>query len=75
MSTRTKTLTKSLHTVSVIVNVARYMLASSASVARSSNPEQQAVDAALRVLGYGDAADPYGLATTALKQLEKETSK
>lgn len=70
MSTRTKTLAKSLHTVSVIVNVARHEM--------NTNPRQPdadwAVRIALNVLGYADAADPYGLAATALKQLEKEAA-
>ena len=67
MSRKTKTLAKSLHTVSVIVNVARSALANNLL---ADTPEA-AVKATLNILGYDDAADPYDLAGVALKQLEK----
>lgn len=54
-----KTLPKSLHTVTVLVNLARHL---------------GSVDAALTVLGYGEgtAEDPHQLAVAALKQMEKK---
>ncbi len=61
MSAPVKPLAKSLHTVSVIVRVARYLL-DDAGV-------EQAVANAIDVLGYHDAPDPYGLAAAALKQM------
>ena len=61
----TKPLAKSLHTVTVIVRVAKALR----PLHPNSTPEQQ-VELALMVLGYVDAADPYGLAQAALKQLE-----
>ena len=65
MSAATKTLAKSLHTVTVIVRVARLM-----RKLRSTSNEV-AVTHALELLGYHDAADPYGLAAAALKQLDQ----
>lgn len=67
MSTRTKTLAKSLHTVSVLVSFGRYALSNNLAAA-----PQHALDGALEVLGYTDAADPYDLKGAALRQLEKE---
>lgn len=67
MSTKTQTLAKSLHTVSVLVSVAQ------ALVGTGTLPDQSAVSsvaAALRVLGYADAADPHGLAAKAVAILE-----
>ncbi len=70
MARNNKTLAKSLHTVSVIVNVARREM--------DLNPAQTwsgAVDQAFYVLGYKRSEDPYLLGGVALRQLEKETSK
>jgi hypothetical protein len=64
MSTKSKTLAKSLHTVSAIVAVARYM------AGFDQHRAAEHVPAALHVLGYADAADPYGLAARAVAILE-----
>lgn len=69
MSTKTKTLAKSLHTVTVLVNVARLVLRDNGGSA------EEAVADALQVLGYEGALDPYGLASAAAATLIKETSK
>jgi hypothetical protein len=58
-----KPLAKSLHTVSVLVNLARYVM---------SIDNVKPIDAlrtAMAILGYKDAADPYELAKVALRQL------
>ena len=65
MSTKSKTLAKSLHTVTAIAAVAR--LIARTNPAHSTN--EAAVAAALIVLGYADASDPYGLAARALASL------
>lgn len=59
-----KSLPKSLHTVTVLVNVARIMLGTD-----QADTREQAINIALRSLGYGDAEDPYGLREKALKQM------
>lgn len=64
MSAKSATLAKSLHTVSAIVAVARIPII-------AANGPDGAVRAALRYLGYADAADPYGLAARAVTILEK----
>jgi hypothetical protein len=70
------TLAKSLHTVSVLVNVAREaMRVADDSGRRFPDGVRGAVDAALIILGYEGAADPYGLAAKAVAQLEKEAAK
>jgi hypothetical protein len=61
---KTKTLPKSLHTVTVLVNVARRY------VEVERYPANEAIEKALEDLGYGGAPDPYGLASAALKALE-----
>ena len=61
-----KPLAKSLHTVTVLVRVARDI--------QSRNPALSsfgAVHAALELLGLGDMPDDYALATQAAKQLRK----
>jgi len=71
MSAKTLTLAKSLHTVSVLVNVARLLM--------QQNPTLDAfhaVDGALCALGYRcqnepAASDPYGLAARAVAMLSK----
>lgn len=61
-----KSLAKSLHTVTVLVRIARDIQA------RDSNRGSfGAVYAALDLLGLGDAPDDYGLAMQAIKQLKK----
>lgn len=62
----TKPLAKSLHTVTVLVRVARLLLKRDLAF---SNVE--AVNGALQVLGLDDMPDEYGLAAQALKQLNK----
>lgn len=61
-----KPLAKSLHTVTVLVRVARLLLKRDLAF---SNVE--AVNGALQVLGLDDMPDEYGLAAQALKQLNK----
>ena len=79
MSAKSATLAKSLHTVSALVAVARIYLAlcpPSAPFFRD-NPQrlcEWAVGAALHGLGYGGAADPYGLAARAVALLAKESA-
>jgi hypothetical protein len=60
-----KTLPKSLHTVTVLVNVARHYQAN------IGGDDVFAVNQALRILGYTDSPDDYGLANAALKQLAR----
>lgn len=66
MTSTTKSLAKSLHTVTVLVRLARMI--------RETRPcsNGAAVAEALRVLGYDGADDPYGLAAVALAQLGGE---
>ena len=61
-----KSLAKSLHTVTVLVRVARLLLKRDLAF---SNVE--AVNGALQVLGLADMPDEYGLAAQAIKQLNK----
>ena len=69
MSAKSATLAKSLHTVSVLVNVARLFME---LVAERGQPMSAAyaVESALGTLGYSGAADPYGLAAKAVAILE-----
>jgi hypothetical protein len=62
----TKPLAKSLHTVTVLVRLARFVSANFAIHAGSD----EAVDEALDILGLRDMPDPYGLRAAALKQLQ-----
>jgi hypothetical protein len=80
MSAKSATLAKSLHTVSVLVNVARELQRVAADSGRHF-PEGPAgaVRAALVVLGYADrgdsditATDPYGLEAKAIAILAKD---
>lgn len=61
-----KPLAKSLHTVTVLVRVARLLLKRDLAF---SNVE--AVHGALETLGLSDMPDTYGLAAQAIKQLSK----
>jgi hypothetical protein len=72
MSAKSATLAKSLHTVSVIVNVARHYAESVQLRTGASVDASGAVAAALCILGYDGAADPYGLAARAVLQLRKD---
>lgn len=67
MSTKSKTLAKSLHTVSALVSVARLLLQQNPTLGHF-----HAVQGALCALGYpiDAAADPYGLAARAVAVLE-----
>jgi hypothetical protein len=67
---------KSLHTVTVLVNVAREHVRN-AGLSYTSAPlcYQVAVRHALKVLGYADTPDAYGLAARAVAILEKEQRK
>ena len=67
----TKPLAKSLHTVTVLVRYSQRLRA--ASLMRGIQPADWSVyvNEALEVFGYANAADPYGLAAAALKQLRK----
>jgi hypothetical protein len=65
MSTKTKTLPKSLHTVTVIAAVARRYMEC------ERYPAVNAIEKALEDLGYSDAGDPYGLAVKTLAVLEQ----
>lgn len=58
-------LPKSLHTITAIVRVARFIMAEGRHTAA------EAVGDAVNVLGYDNAADPDGLAAKALAQLNK----
>jgi hypothetical protein len=63
---------KSLHTVSVLVNVAQHHMA----IVRHQYPQGNctpaaAIDAAAAILGYADTADVYALKAAAVRKLEK----
>jgi hypothetical protein len=60
---------KSLHTVSVLVNVARELILVRKDAGLPVPNSTQAVDAAAVILGYGDAADDYGLKAKAVRVL------
>lgn len=62
--TETKALPKSLHTVTAIVQVAKYALM------LDEMSEEEAVQNAISVLGYCGAPDPHGLAAKALKAMQ-----
>lgn len=67
MSAKSQTLAKSLHTVSVLVNVARLRMQLAPTMTAA-----YAVESALCDLGYHGAADPYGLAAKAVAVLSAE---
>jgi len=69
MSTKSLTLAKSLHTVSVLVSVSEF-IRSYVSPQYPDRTSAEYVKAALNVLGYTDATDPYGLAARAVAILE-----
>ena len=72
-----KPLAKSLHTVSVLINVAREVARNDSYDDTRLPPRTAAelVSVALAVLGYANAPDPYGLAARAVAVLEKEGAK
>lgn len=68
MSTKTRTLAKSLHTITALIAVARLI---AAAAGNKKNPADYVSDAAI-ALGYGSAADPYGLRAKAREILAAE---
>lgn len=70
MSAKSATLAKSLHTVSVLVSVAKLGPFTHDHVAY--NRHVRNVDWAMERLGYAEAADPYGLAARAVSILAAE---
>jgi hypothetical protein len=65
-----KPLAKSLHTVTVLVRVAKIYLPSVGQASEESR-NKVAVMAAIKALGLGDMPDTYGLVDAAIKQLNK----
>lgn len=73
MSAKTLTLAKSLHTVSVLVAVGRFMLDTVQVSGRDhADDAALAVAKAAAVLGYDMANDPHGLVARAVAILSKE---
>lgn len=80
MSTKTKTLAKSLHTVSALAAVARHILANpTLEIANADrygfDKTAMAVKEAAWILGYGHCDDPYGLQEKAVATLKAEGCK
>lgn len=67
-----KPMPKSLHTVSVLVNVARLFQQLAATNGGARMSAEYAVESAIGSLGYHGVPDPYGLAARAIAILEKE---
>jgi hypothetical protein len=65
VSSNEKPVAKSLHTITVIVQLARHIMAESGADAES------AADRAMEILGLAGRLDPYELRGAALKQLLK----
>ncbi len=63
---KTNDLPKSLHTITAIVRVARFLIAQELNAMPDG-----AVDRAVAILGYDLAVDPHGLAAKALAQLAR----
>ena len=61
MTTNPKPIAKSLHTVTVLVQVARHLMV--------RLDEQEAMQEAMIILGLFGRDDPYGLEAAALKQI------
>lgn len=64
---------KSLHTVTVLVAVARFYMELAAHAGKPMTADY-AVESAAARLGYADAPDTYGLCAAAVRKLEKERS-
>jgi hypothetical protein len=77
MSAKSATLAKSLHTVSVLVNVARTLREFDTLGGQPPRETRAYVSGALHALGYplGATNDPYGLAAKAVATLEAESAK
>lgn len=67
----TKPLAKSLHTITVLVNVSRHLEATARTVSIPNNGWADRVAQAVRLLGLEDKPDVYGLADAAIAQLNK----
>lgn len=67
-----KPMPKSLHTVSVLVNVARLFQQLAAANGGARMSAEYAIESAIGSLGYHGAPDPYGLAARAAAILEKD---
>ncbi len=61
-----KTVPKSLHTVTVIVKLAKH---ARGFIIMGDDVDRRSIDWAMDFLGYGDAPDDYRLASAALKQM------
>lgn len=70
MSTKTKTLAKSLHTVTALARVAELFRATDLERRVSIASDAYYIGCALRTLGYEGAADPYGLAEKAIAAMQ-----
>lgn len=72
MSTKTKTLAKSLHTVTAIAAIARRLeaLGVGSNLIDAGAARDKQIAEALDVLGYAGAADPYELASKARALLD-----
>ncbi len=66
-----KPLAKSLHTVTVLVRVAKLHLSHRHLMGTAQEANAYAVSQALETLGLADTPDNYGLAAQAIKQLNK----
>ena len=66
-----KPLAKSLHTVTVLVRVAKLHLSHRRLMGTAQEANAYAVNQALEALGLADMPDTYGLAAQAIKQLNK----
>jgi hypothetical protein len=75
MSTDTKPFAKSLHTVSVLVRVARLLQQLGPHTPSGRPTNAAAVQLAKAELGHGDKPDAYDLCAAALKQMDAEDTK
>lgn len=71
MSTKTKTLAKSLHTVTALARVGEALRNVDARFGAPAETPADYIARALGVLGYEGASDPYGLAAKAADILRK----
>lgn len=69
MTTETRPVAKALHTITVLVQVAKHVMRTEGKTAKP------AMQAAMTILGLNDRPDPHELAATALKQLPTATRK
>lgn len=68
----TKPLAKSLHTISVLVNLGLFLYETRTGAPSKNGPKasaRAALDHALAILGHAGKADPYGLAEISVDQL------